>query len=475
MLVSAIRRHAQKFLVMSALSVRQHARYDARQVPPRPGNDALSPIEIKLEERFEHQIATLVSQRDRALRSERVNAIANDLSVEERSFADLVRDCKNEIWIAQLEFNGQWTEARQHIRDRLGDLEQFKREHLLRRDAIYHSVVLAIGVLALAFVTETLANAALFADVSSWGYSGGAMYAMALSLPNVALGFAAGFFGLRGGYHIRPPVRWLAGMVSVGTFTCAVLWNFYVAHLRSRAELRADTGQPLSLSDWHEAGAQMLAQPTAMFASPQGMLLMALGLAVFAVAVHDGLDLVADRYPGFAAVDRRVRNAIIAAETLKWRFFHQLTRLTQRGINHIAKRADAVEDKAGKGLRILDSSRSIIAGFDQRAADHLWVHRATVREYHSLNRACRGEHGIPHRFDAPLSAAAVLPIYDWPAMRDKIRAVALAAAHAADEATVTLLDHRLRIMRDIDSQTLNVPAQPTLPPPPFSRPATETA
>src|SRR5262245_4469198 len=115
MLTSALHRHAKKLLLTSGLRVRHHARYGARQSPPQPTDDTPSPTETKLRERLEHQVATLVHARDHALRTERVNAIANDLTAGECSFDDLVRDTKNEIWVARLKFNATWTEVRQLI------------------------------------------------------------------------------------------------------------------------------------------------------------------------------------------------------------------------------------------------------------------------------------------------------------------------------------------------------------------------
>jgi hypothetical protein len=462
MLVSAIRRHTHKWLLKSALSVPQHARADARQNPPQPGNAALSPTEIKLVEHFEHRLATLAAERDHALRSERVNVIANDLTAAERSFADLVRDTKSDIDVALLKFTPHWREALQRIDERLLGLDHFKREHRLARDAVYPSRLLTGGILAMAFVTETLANAALFAEVSRWGLIGGATNAMALSLPNLALGFAAGFWGLRGRNHMHPHVRWLATILTAVTMAAAAIYNFYVAHVRARAELHINSRQPLLLSDWQQVGEQMLTHPALVFASAYAVALFTVGLFVFAIATYEGLDGWADRYPGFARVDRRLRAAMGAAETLKWQFFGRLARLTRRGRARIDQRVRGIDKKGHDALRILDRAQSVMTSFAQRATDHLWAYRATVRDYQFLNRMCRGNNNIPARFDQPLSPDATLPAYDWPAMRDQIRAAVVAATRAADQSSVALDEYRLRVMRDIDSPTMPVTAVPTL-------------
>ena len=460
MLLAPIRRHAAKYLLLSSHNVRQHARFDARQQPPQPVADVLSPTEAKLHERLGHQVDALKYQRERALKSERVNAIANDLAADERSFEDLVRDTKKEIWVARLKFNPAWVAARRLILQRLEELDQFKREHLLKRAANYHSLVLAIGVLMLACVGETLVNATLFAQVSKWGYTGGALYSLALSLPNLGLGFAAGFWGLRGRNHIRPPVRWLATVILIATVSAGALWNFYVGHLRALAERHAESRRPLLLTQWHEVIDQINADPAAVLASPQAIILIAAGVVVFIIALHDGLSGVADRYPGYAQVDRRLHSAIAAAHALKWKFFTRLTNLTQHGIDLIDTRAGVIEGKCRQGLRILDGARTIMNRYDQRTADQLWIHRAVVREYQSLNRRLRDEQDIPPRFDQPLRPDLALPEYDWRGMRDKIRATAVAAHQAADHATVILGDHRLSTMQEIDREGFDLSAVP---------------
>src|SRR2546423_11533553 len=74
------------------VSVRQRARYDAGKTPAQPTVEPLSPLELKLEERFKYRAAILEAKRERALRAERVSVIANDLTTGATSFDDLLRD-----------------------------------------------------------------------------------------------------------------------------------------------------------------------------------------------------------------------------------------------------------------------------------------------------------------------------------------------------------------------------------------------
>jgi hypothetical protein len=473
--LGAFRRLGQKFLLTSSHSVKPHARFDARQSPPQPSDDVLSLTEQKLQDWFKHRMTALIIARNHALRGERVNAISTDLAAEERSFDDIVRDTKNDIWVARLKFNPTWNDALEHIRQRRKDLDHFKREHLLQREAAYHSPLLAIGVLSVACVAETVVNATLFAQVSTSGLMGGATFSIALSLPNLALGFIAGFCGFRGLHHVQPMVRWSAAACTVVCLALGAIWNLFVAHLRTLAELRAEVRRPFLVSDWHDLVAQISVDPAAILASPHAIILMLVGLLVFVVAAHDGYDLVADRYPGFARVARRLQSAIADADNLKWRCFKQLTALTQKGLDRVQRRVQAIEKKCNEALHILDRARTIIGRFNRRAADDLWVYRATVREYQSLNRRLRGDLTVPRRFDEPLANDIELPEYDWRGMREKIRAARQAATDAADGTAARLADHLLMTMQQIDGQASNPNAMPSLPPPPLSQPAKEAA
>ena len=139
MVARAVRRHIQKWLLSSAHSpcVSMPATTHSNRRRSRAAMCCRRP-RPKLKERLDHQVASLVHARDIALRSERVNAIANDLTAAEASFQDLVNDTKNVTWLEQRKFLPTWSEAKQLIHfEPAKTSTDFKREHLLRRKASY--------------------------------------------------------------------------------------------------------------------------------------------------------------------------------------------------------------------------------------------------------------------------------------------------------------------------------------------------
>ncbi len=76
---------------------------------------------------------------------------------------------------------------------RLADLDAFKAEHRLMRDAHYpSSPLLAIGILSILIIVEAGINGILFADSSDQGLFGGWLEALVLAIANVGAAFLFG-------------------------------------------------------------------------------------------------------------------------------------------------------------------------------------------------------------------------------------------------------------------------------------------
>ena len=129
-------------------------------------------------------------------------------------------------------------------RCRLTDLENFKRENNLTRDAHYaSSPVLAFGIVSILVLAEAGINGVLFADSSDQGLFGGWLEAMVLSITNVGAAFLFGRMVLpqlhRRGFVLRVAaiVLCLAGAAALAGI------NLIGAHYR---DFRSARGQPRS-------------------------------------------------------------------------------------------------------------------------------------------------------------------------------------------------------------------------------------
>jgi hypothetical protein len=466
MLAATIRKPWNKYRLMHALAVSHWARHDAKQNPQVPAEEAYSALETRLAHSFDDRAAGLFAKREQALKSDRVAAIEHALGNNERALPALVRAVKGRIHAARIKANTGWVKVREVARQRYQELQDFKRENLLTREASYPPVIHAIGICTFAFVVETAVNATLFAEASQAGLAGGAQKAMTLSLPNIVLGLMAGFWGLRARHHVLPLLHHKGSIVTVLALTLAALWNFYVGHLRLLAEHLTHNRQQLRLSEWHDVRAQMLADPMAPFASSQAVALMLLGLIVVAIALWEGLDGFSDRYPGFARVDRRYRRAVRDVTAVKSSMFRSVARYTRRGIRDIHKLRRAAHRNTREALHILGRAAGVIIKFDSRILEEHSVHRQCLYEYQQLNRRHRDQ--VPARFASSQlpGTRATRPVYDWQRARTDIQSRAQQTNDAADHALAELERHRLIVMAEIENESSQLVRTPVLLPPP---------
>lgn len=122
----------------------------------------------------------------------------------------------------------------------LAALDGFREAHGLSRPAIYpKAAVLSLALVLLAALFEATFSAGLFADIDPLGWVGGAGKAVGLSLANVALGFLAGYLGLRYLGHRRMALR-AAGVAALLALTAAGLGlTLFAAQWRDHAEAPA--------------------------------------------------------------------------------------------------------------------------------------------------------------------------------------------------------------------------------------------
>ncbi len=131
-------------------------------------------------------------------------------------------------------------------RSRLADLERFRCENRISRDAHYPaSPILGFGILSLLILLEACINGVLFADSSDRGLFGGWLEAMVLAITNVGVAFLVG-------YIVVPQVNRRAFLPKAGAillaiagFAALILVNLFGAHYRdfkaatARTELTA--------------------------------------------------------------------------------------------------------------------------------------------------------------------------------------------------------------------------------------------
>jgi hypothetical protein len=118
-------------------------------------------------------------------------------------------------------------------RDRLAELERFKKENSISRGANYpESPLLAFGILSILVLVEACINGVLFADSSDNGLLGGWLEAMALAVTNVGVAFLVGYIVLPQVNRRSLAAKGGAALLALAGVTALMAINLFGAHYR---------------------------------------------------------------------------------------------------------------------------------------------------------------------------------------------------------------------------------------------------
>ncbi len=168
-------------------------------------------------------------------------------------------------------------------KNRLADLENFKADNALKRDAHYpSSPLLAVGILSVLILLEAGINGVLFADSSDQGLFGGWLEAMVLSITNVGAAFLFGRMVLpqlhRRGFLSRAGAILLAFAGAAALIAVNLVGAHYrdfkaeIASLETSAPAALKEGAPLGAPKPPLAGKPAKPAPASTSAPPQGQI-----------------------------------------------------------------------------------------------------------------------------------------------------------------------------------------------------------
>ncbi len=131
-------------------------------------------------------------------------------------------------------------------KSRLADLETFRTEHRLSRDAHYPaSPLLAFGILSILIIVEAGINGVLFADSSDQGLFGGWLEALVLAIANVGAAFLFGRVALPQLHRRGAAPKTAAFVLCLAGFAAIAAINLAGAHYRDfRSEANPDPAVP---------------------------------------------------------------------------------------------------------------------------------------------------------------------------------------------------------------------------------------
>jgi hypothetical protein len=415
------------------LALRRRAREDGERNQPPHDAEHLSAAEravldavVGERARIEQERSELGAECERRLRA---------LTPAPQDFSGAALEARLALKQAAGRLAHDWAEAEARAGEAKAELDAFKRANLLRRPAIYpRSTLLQSGLLFSAALFEALFSAALFAEDDERGLLGGAIIAIGLAGANVAVGFLAGFLGLRYLQHAHLPVKAVGALVFVGLSALAAMFNLFAADWRDQmAGPGVTLGAEAGLSLWS----------LLQLESPQSIILLMLGAGVWAFATLKGYSGFDDPYPEYGKMDRAEREAADALSDFRADAREDLETPVNAAKATIGARLEIMRAEFDTMNKAFDAAAIKLEALDAQARTLDEAVAAAIVLYRQENLARRTE-APPAYFSAPPPAAPLAdPLSDAARMIDDARARlgdAQAAAAQALEALLAELD-----------------------------------
>src|SRR4051812_7707369 len=334
--------------------------------------------------------------------------ITADLRVQiEAAGSNALADIRAEI----IHHQNQLNLLLQAVGSREQEFRQFRQSHGLTRPPRYAAPderALALLLLLVFVLLESILNGMFFAEGSEAGLIGGVVQALVLSILNVGVAALYALYGFPYLFHRRREAR-IAGAAATIVF---LLWliglNLSIGHYR---DLFIASGGSVLVSDL----LHRLTTAPLLLSDAKSLILVLLGIGLGIASV---IDLAArrDRYPGYATVAADLQRAM-----------ERYTEENPRCLAGIMELRDkAVDDMTAAVQLIRDSQLDMLRAAEGRARAHqnylsylhqlAGLHERLVQRYRELNR--RGGRGdAPAYFQKP----AIRPMFGEPPALSALR------------------------------------------------------
>ncbi len=314
--------------------------------------------------------------------------ISNNLSTidvaEQKSRLDnAVDNLESELRNDHLENVQTLSQYRDHVQNRQNDVDRFKREHGLTREADYKtSYWESMGVIALCLIAETTLNSTLLAEASNLGLVGGMGMAIIISLINVILGFSGGLFIFPYLRHRRPLFTRISILFLLLLCTFAILFNLLIGHYREVLVSDPDSSAFLAVSHFFEGVFNL--------STIQSIFLVFIGLIVVAAAFYKG-STQNDPYAGYTRVskirDMKLQRFKIEKEA-QLDDLESKTRECEDELDEILKKAERVQQRYNSFNANFSSQQEVYRAYIE---DLQQIAEIVISTYRQKNLEVRSE------------------------------------------------------------------------------------
>jgi hypothetical protein len=306
---------------------------------------------------------------------------------------DAAKSASAEIESETLKATDLVTELRKNVDAAAAEWRGFCEAHQLSRPAHYASGtgdwVLRWGIIVAIVFIEAAMNGYFFGQGNDLGLLGGWFEATLIAVANVTVGLVAGRFPARWAVHRSTGLRALGVGLLLVWFAVAFAFNLGVGHYRNAIEALAPRPEVAALADY-------LAHPFHLNSLHGGMLL-GIGLFFSTVALLDGRSMD-DPYPGYGAVDRRLKAAKQAYMDERTLLLDAVGKLYDSGLEEIAARAGQIGKRRDESETIRAGLQSLKLSYEAHLQYLEDAANGLIEIYRDSNRKARPPKTTPASF-----------------------------------------------------------------------------
>ena len=292
------------------------------------------------------------------------------------------------------EGRSQLERKEENLRETADERRKFRKKHSLERTAHYPELgsrILRLGLLALLFLVESLANTPLLAKGSEFGLTGGVTQAITIALLNIGVATVTGYVGLRELFH-RNLFRKLLGTIWLTLWvTITIVFNLLVAHYRELSEvLITDPGIPQQIING------FIANPIGLNDFPS-WILFGIGILFALIALLDMFTLD-DAYPFYGKLDRKYQRLCQEYTDMRSDLVHDLSTPRTEIVDEIAMAIDEINKQQDNRIRLQASCKTTLREYQASIKSLNNQCNQLLQIYREANRDARSTEA-PERFN----------------------------------------------------------------------------
>lgn len=307
--------------------------------------------------------------------------ITTDLRVQiEAAGSNALADIQAEIIHDQNQLNI----LLQAVGSREDEFREFRERNGLTRlptNCSQDERTLALIILLVFVLLESILNGMFFAEGSEAGLIGGVVQALVLSVLNVGVASLYALYGLPYLFHRRRAGKAVGALATLLFGLWLVGLNLAIGHFRDL--FIAGAGSVLMADLLHR-----LATAPLLLSDAKSLILVLLGMGLGLLSVID-VAATRDRYPGYAAVARDRQRAMERYAEENARCLGAMMELRDQAVDDMSSAVELIRDAQFDMQRALEGRTRLHHNYLAYLNHLAVVHERLIRRYRELNRRMR--------------------------------------------------------------------------------------